>query len=164
MSDEAIFRAGSRGGFGVGGCAGWFMLAVFGPLPFALIAFTVNRWHELPVGLTIMYILSFFPLAVLFVISRLMSRYAIAVLAGGTVEIVYPFKTMRLGPGDFSRVVMQAAHLGYAPGGPIHRPDVKFARDDGAVAASVALNAFSPEDWQGFLVVLQRVRPDVRVG
>ena len=163
MGDTVIFRAGSRGGFGVGGCAGWFMLAVFGPLPFALIAFTINRWHELPVALTIFYVLSFFPLAVLFVIGRLISRYALAVERDGTVEIVYPFKTVRLGPTDFSRVVVQTAHLGYNQGVPIHRPDVKFARADGSVAASVAMNAFSSEQWQAFLAALRGARPEVRV-
>lgn len=163
MSGEAIFRTGSKGGLGVGGCGGAFMLAVFGPLPFALIAFTINVWHEAPVGLTIFYILSFFPLAVLFVIGRLISRYALAVERDGTVEIVYPFKTLRLSPSDFAWVTTQAAHLGYNQGMPIRRPDVKFVRADNHIAASVAMNAFSPQQWQDFLAALQSVRPDVRV-
>lgn len=163
MSGEAIFRTGSKGGLGVGGCGGAFMLAVFGPLPFALIAFTLNVWHEMPVVLTIFYILSFFPLAVLFTVNRLISRYALAVERDGTVEIVYPFRTVRLGPGDFTRVTTQAAHLGYNQGMPIRRPDVKFVRPDDNIAASVAMNAFSQQQWQDFLSALRSVRPDVRI-
>ena len=163
MGGDAIFRTGRKGGLGVGGCGGWFMLAVFGPLPFALIAFTLSRWHEAPVVLTIFYIASFFPLAVLFVIARLITRYALAVGRDGTVEIVYPFKTVRLAPADFAWVTTQAAHLGYNQGMAIRRPDVKFVRADNSIAASVAMHAFSQGQWQDFLAALQHARPEVRI-
>ena len=163
MSGERIFRTGSKGGLGVGGCGGYYMLAIFGPLPFALIAFTLNRWHEAPVALTIFYVLSFFPLAALYVIGRLISRYALAVERDGTVEIVYPFKTVRLGPGDFVRVTTQAAHLGYNQGMAIRRPDVTFVRADNSIAASVAMNAFSNQQWQDFLAALRSARPGLRI-
>lgn len=159
---DIVFQAGANNGLGVGGCLGAFMVGVFGIIPLALIAFTASAWREMPVILTIVWLVSFFPLAVLFVLSRVLRRYALIVGRTGWVEIVYPFKMVRLEPGDFSEVAVQSSHLGYQQGVPLRRTNVYFIRP-GHVAATVAMQAFNQEQWRDFFAALRSVRPEVVV-
>jgi len=162
MGGEVLFQAGNKGGLPFSGCMKVFMFVMFS-IPIFAIPTTFPLLPEHPILIPLVWLLFCFPVAVLIVLGRLMGRYALAVRRDGIVEIVYPFRTLRLGPADFSRVVVQSAHLGYAQGMPIRRPDVKFARHDDSIAASVAMNAFSAQQWQDFLAALRSARPDVRI-
>ena len=77
---------------------------------------------EHPILIPLVWLLFCFPVAVLIALGRLMGRYALAVERDGAVEIVYPFKTLRLAPVDIALVTSKASHLGYNQGMAIQRP------------------------------------------
>ncbi len=114
---------------------------------------------EYPVLLPAAYVLAFFPLGVLFVLRRLMARYALRLHADGAVELVLPFKTHRLPAGSLARVVFSA--VGVANRG--RQTFAGFVGVDGRVAASVAASAFSTAQWRDFLDALRKAAPHVTV-
>ncbi len=163
-ADGLEYEARNSGQLGVGGCLALWMFIVFGGMPLALIAMTWQDLGEAPIWLPVFWLVSFFPLAVLLVLRRLMGRHALRVGRSGWVEVALPFKTIRLAPGELAAI--KAASVSAATPGtaPIRRAYVYFLGPDRAVKANVAMAAFSREQWQGFYDALARVRPDVEVG
>ena len=79
-------------------------------------------------------------------------------------EIPLPFRTIRLAPGELA-AVKAASVSAAAPGpAPIRRAYVYFLAPDRSVRATLAMAAFSQEQWTAFYDALARVRPDVEVG
>lgn len=160
---EIVFQTGNPGKLPVSGCMAAFMIAMFS-IPLFAIPTTFPLLGEHPVLIPFTWLAACFPLAVLYVLARLMGRYALRVGAAGWVEIVFPFRTQRLQPGDFAAIVIQNTSLAvYTAGGAMKRADVKFVRADGKVAAFVALSAFSAAQWEGFLAAVREVRPEVAI-
>ena len=163
-ADGLEYEARNSGQLGVGGCLTLWMFAVFGGMPLALIAMTWQDLGEAPVWLPLFWLVSFFPLAVLLVLRRLMGRHALRVGRAGWVEVALPFRTIRMAPGELA-AIKAASVSAAAPGpAPIRRAYVYFLGPDRAVKANVAMAAFSQQQWQGFYDALARVRPDVEVG
>jgi hypothetical protein len=161
--DEPIFEARNRGGLAVGGCLTAAMLSVFGGMPLILVAMTWQDLEEAPVGLPAFYVVSLLPLAILYVLRRLMMRHALRVRRDGQVELVLPFKTIRMGGEDLAAVRTSTVLAGTPGSAPMRRAYAHFISADGAVKASVAMSAFPPKQWQGFFSALSGVRPDIRI-
>lgn len=154
-----IFETGNPGRLGVPAFLAVFMVVIFGMPAILLPATTWDMVPEHPVLLPAVYVLAFFPLAVLFVLRRLMARYAMRLFADGAVELVLPFKTHRLAAANLARIVFSAA--GAANRG--RQPFANFVGPDGRVAASVAASAFSTGQWHAFLDALRSTAPNVTV-
>lgn len=162
-ASERVFEAKNAGQFGVGGCLTSWMYIVFGGMPVLLVLMTIGEFSEAPVGLTIFYILSLFPLAVLFVLRRLMARYALRLYRDGAVETVLPFKSIRIAPADLAAIRTASVSAATPGTSSIRKAYVYFLSRDGASQAVVAASAFTDEQWQGFYKALAGVRPDVEV-
>jgi hypothetical protein len=161
---EVEYEARNTGQLGVGGCLGIWMYVVFGGMPLALIAMTWQDLAEAPVWLPVFWLVSFFPLAMLLVLRRLMARHALRIGRAGWVEIVLPFKTIRLAPGELA-AVKAASVTAATPGtAPIRRAYAYFLAPDRSVKATVAMAAFGQDQWAAFFDALARVRPDVEIG
>ncbi|MBX3577903.1 MAG: hypothetical protein KF723_11885 [Rhizobiaceae bacterium] len=156
---EPLFETGNPGRLGVPPAGMILMIVVFGFPAVMLPATTWSLVPEFPIMLPAFYLLALFPLAVLFVLRRLMSRYALRLLNDGTVELVLPFKTIRLSAATLSRVVFSRA--GTANRG--QQTFASFIDARGTVAASVAASAFSSGQWQGFLDALRTLAPHIAV-
>ena len=163
-ADEVVFETRNTGQLGVGGCLAGWMFVVFGGMPLALIAMTWQDLGEAPVWLPAFWLVSFFPLGVLLVLRRLMGRYALRIGRAGWIEIALPFKTIRLAPGELT-AVKAASVMAATPGtAPMRRAYAYFLGADRNVKATVAMAAFSQEQWQAFYDALARVRPEVEIG
>jgi hypothetical protein len=163
-ADGLEFEARNSGQLGVGGCLTIWMFVVFGGMPLALIAMTWQDLGEAPVWLPVFWLVSFFPLAVLLVLRRVMGRHALRIGRAGWVEVALPFKTIRMAPGELAAIKAASVSAATPGAAPIRRAYVYFLGPDRAVKANVAMAAFSQQQWQGFYDALARVRPDVEVG
>lgn len=164
IADGLEYEARNSGQLGVGGCLAIWMFVVFGGMPLALIAMTWQDVGEAPVWLPLFWLVSFFPLAVLLYLRRLMGRYALRVGRAGWVEIALPFKTIRLEPGELAAIRAASVNAATPGPAPMRRAFVYFLGPDRSVKATVAMAAFSQEQWTGFYDALARVRPEVEVG
>ena len=162
--DNLVFEARNTGQLGVGGCLTTWMYVVFSVIPIMLVLFTIGEFSEAPVGLSIFYVASLFPLAALFVLRRLMSRHALRIAGDGTVEVALPFKSVRIAPANLASI--RAASINAATPGtsPIRKAYVYFLSADGTSQAVVPFSAFTQAQWQDFYSALARVRPEVSVG
>ena len=163
-AEELAFEARNSGQLGVGGCLTIWMFVVFGGMPLALIAMTWQDLAEAPVALPAFWLVSFFPLAVLLVLRRLMGRHALRIGRSGWVEIALPFKTIRLEPGELAAIKAASVNAATPGTSPIRRAYVYFLAPDRSVKATLAMAAFAQDQWQAFYEALARVRPDVEVG
>lgn len=163
-ADELAFEARNRGQLGVGGCLAIWMFVVFGGMPLALIAMTWQDLAEAPVWLPVFWLVSFFPLAMLLVLRRLMGRYALRIGRAGWVELVLPFKTIRLAPGELAAIKAASVNAATPGPAPMRRAFVYFLGPDRSVKATVAMAAFGQPQWADFYEALARVRPDVEIG
>ena len=163
-ADELAFEARSDGRLGVGGCLTAWMFVVFGGMPLMLIAMTWQDLGQAPVWLPVFWLVSFFPLAMLLVLRRVMGRHALRIGRAGWVEVAMPFRTVRLAPGELA-AIKAAEVMAATPGtAPIRRSYAHFLGPDRSVKATVAMAAFSREQWDGFYSMLAAVRPDVEIG
>ena len=164
MADgETFFEARNSGQLGVGGCLTAVMLIVFGGIPLGLVAMTVGEIGEAPILLPLFYLVSLFPLAVLFVVRRLMTRYRLRLERGGTVEVTLPFKSVRLAPGELA-AVRTASVAAATPGtSSMQIAYAHFIGTDGQVKASIAMRVLSPEQWRDFFAALSQLHPGVEI-
>ena len=161
---ETLFEMRNSGGFGVGGCLTTVMLVVFGGIPVMLVAFTFQEVSEAPVLLPLFWLASLFPLAVLFVLRRLMQRYAVRLERNGTVEVILPFKTIRMAPDELVAVRPDTVNVATSGTAPMRRSFAHFIGPDRSVKASVAMSPFSDAQWQEFFARLAQARPEVEIG
>lgn len=161
---ELVFEARNTGQFGVGGCLTGWMYIVFGGIPVMLVLMTIGDFSEAPVGLTIFYVVSLFPLAVLFVLRRLMARHALRLYRDGAVEAALPFKSTRIAPANLAAIRTASVSAATPGTSPIRKAYVYFLSRDGTSQAVVPASAFTNEQWQGFYTALAGVRPDVEIG
>lgn len=156
-SAGVVFEARNPGKLPVPGCLGCLMVAVFGMPALMLPLIT---WKEVPQNpwLLLVYIGAFFPLGVLYVLKRLMSRYNLRVFQDGSVELVYPFKSVRIPQAELASVVLQSTYVG-AIQGPVTA--LVFASRDGRLLASLQPQAFGGDVIARFIAALRSVNPDV---
>ena len=161
---DTSFEMRNSGDLGVGGCLTIVMLVVFGGIPLMLVAMTWQELDEAPVLLPVFWLVSLFPLGALYVLRRLMRRYAVRLRHDGGVELILPFKTIRLEPGELVAVRPDTVSVATPGSAPVRRRFAHFIGPDRSVKASLAMSAFSDAQWEEFLARLARVRPDVEVG
>ena len=159
-----VFEARNTGQLGVGGCLTTWMYVVFSVIPLMLVLFTIGEFSESPIGLSLFYVASLFPLAALFVLRRLMSRHALRIAGDGTVEVALPFKSIRIAPADLASIRAASVSAATPGASPIRKAYVYFLSDDGASQAVVPFSAFTQTQWQDFYRALAAVRPEVTVG
>lgn len=162
-ADDLVYEMRNSGQLGVGGCLTSVMLIVFGGMPLMLIAMTVQDIAEAPISLPIFYLVSFLPLGILYVLWRLMKRYALRIRRDGEVELVLPFKTIRMARGELGSVKTAEVRAETPGTSPMRRTLAYFIGADGQVKANVAMAAFTGEQWQGFFAALSRARPEVTI-
>jgi hypothetical protein len=152
------FQTGNPGKLALPGFATIFMAVVLGFPAVVLPPMTWDLQPEMPILLPVLWIGACFPLAVLYVLGRLMSRYALRVFSDGSIDIVFPFKTVPIDAGKLASVRQ-------ASGGSqrMRQVFVQFVTIDGKVAADVARNAFSTVQWSGFFDALRQAAPQVAV-
>jgi hypothetical protein len=164
-SPEAfVFEARNTGQLGVGGCLTTWMYVVFSVIPLMLVLFTIGEFSEAPVGLSIFYVASLFPLVALFVLRRLMGRHALRLARDGTIEAALPFKTIRMAPGEVAAIKTATVSAATPGSANIRKAYVYFLSSDGQSRAVVPASAFTDAQWQDFYRALAAVRPEVAIG
>ena len=158
-SDQLVFSARNPGRLPVPGVLGCVMVVAFS-LPAVMLVATT--WKELPnyPWLAAAWVGSLFPLAVLYVIRRLMTRYNLRLYADGLVEIVFPFKTVRIARGELASVTAQGVYVAAIRA---RRTWLVFASRDGKVLASLSPSAFEAGVVERFLGALREVNPQVAI-
>ena len=164
VPQDIAFEMRNTGDLGVGGCLATWMLVIFGGMPLVLVAMTWQELGEEPVLLPIFWLVSLFPLAVLFVLRRLMRRYAVRLRRDGGVEVILPFKTIRLAPAELAAVRTDTVSVATPASAPARRRFAYFISPDRQVKASLAMSAFGDDQWREFFSRLAELRPDVEVG
>lgn len=158
-----VFQTGNPGRLAVPGAIAIFMTLVFGAPALMLVATTWRDLPDQPVLLPVLYLGSLFPLAVLFVLRRLMSRYALRVFDDGGVELVLPFKRRRFAAGALSGIRLQKVTMAvYQGGAAMRREHVHFIGADGSPAETMAVGAFSRSQWDAFFASLRERLPGLR--
>lgn len=154
-----IFQAGNAGGLPVPPVIGCFMMGAFG-LPAVMVVATT--WRQIPQypWLLLVYLASLFPFLVLWVIKRLMSRYALRVFSSGDVEVVFPFKTVRIGRFDLATVAITS---NYVHAINARRYWIVLADRAGKTLATFSPSAFTPQSLQAFVAAVLQVNPSVQV-
>ena len=90
-------------------------------------------------------------------------RSAVSSCFGG-VDLILPFKTIRLDPGELAAVRTDAVSVATPGTAPIRRQFAHFIAPDRSVKASIAMSAFGDEQWREFFARLAQTRPDVEIG
>ena len=137
----------------------WLIGSVFTLPSIALVLFTFHELGETP-WLAIFYVLSLFPLAVLLVLYRLMTRYRLRFFSDGEAEIVFPFSTVRLDRNNLAQVMIKRH---YQPTTNSHREWIHFIDKNGKTITSLAPMAFSHAEIEQFFAMIRQHRPDVTI-
>ncbi len=135
------------------------MVIAFGMPAVACVLFTI---HELPGNpwLLLLYLAAMFPLLVLYVLARLMSRYGLVVFRNGDVDIIYPFSKVSVNAGKLGSIVSDSR---YIPAMKSHMTWFRFVDNDGQIIFSLAKNAFSHQVYSDFFAALQAANPGIRI-
>jgi hypothetical protein len=132
-------------------------------LPLLVIPMTFNQVTSNP-WVLLFWLAAPFPLTMLYLLRRLFTRFAIALYADGSVEIVQPFSRCTIAAGKLRSVIAmrQQMHLG-EPGMRTSIPWLYFydAKDQQITHVSPA--AFRAEDIAGFLRMLAERFPAIGI-
>ena len=155
-----VFETGNRGTLPVPRVIGCLMVVVFGVPALMLVATT---WREVPKypWLIAVYLASLFPFLVLFVVSRLMARYALRVHADGGVDVVLPFKTVRIAKADLAAITLTSTYVAATNA---RRSWVVLSSPDGATWTTFSPSAFDAKAFEQFLAAVREVNPNVKIG
>ena len=137
----------------------WLIGSVFALPSIALVLFTCHELGEMP-WLAIFYVVSLFPLAVLLVLYRLMTRYRLRFFSDGEAEIVFPFSTVRLDRNNLAQIMIKRH---FQPTTNSHREWIHFIDKSGKTITSLAPMAFSPAEIEQFFAMIRQHRPDVTI-
>lgn len=154
-SSEVIYQTDSSSG-------GWKILiwligTVFAIPSTALVLFTFHDLNKAP-WLAILYLVSLFPLAVLLVLYRLITRYRLRFYSNGVAEIVFPFSTVRLDRENLSQIMIKRH---FQPSTNSHREWIHFIDKSGKTITSLAPLAFSQAEIEQFFAMFRQYRTDV---
>jgi hypothetical protein len=153
VRNNVLFQTQNQGSFGVSSLLEIFLFMVFAMPAIVLPLFTFHELPETP-WVALLYPIGFFPLGVLFVLKRLMTRYALRVYETGAAEIVFPFRTFRIASEDLSRIVLETAYVAAVSS---NRTWIRFDR----ILTSLSPMAFSSEELQLFFEAIQKANPSL---
>ncbi len=135
------------------------MIVAFGLPALACILFTLQDLPQNP-WLIILYLVACFPLAVLFVLARLMSRYALAVFENGDLEVKLPFSRVTVAAGTLDSIVLESRYVAATKS---QMSWFRFVDRDGRVILSLASSAFSNQVFEDFFKAARASNPSLRV-
>ncbi len=133
------------------------MVSVFSIPLFAIPLIPLKEVLSTPL-LMLLYPIACFPLTVLYVLKRLMTRYALRVYENGDAHIVFPFKTVHLKRGSLREVVVATRFVSAVNG---YRTWIQFVAVSGNILASLSPNAFESEPLQQFIAALMETNPNL---
>ncbi len=131
------------------------MFIAFGMPAAACILFTI---HELPQHpwLILLYVISCFPVAVLFVLRRLMSRYALAVYENGDLEVTFPFSRKVLPSGSIEKITADSRYVAATQS---RMSWIRFVGQKDKIHLSLARSTFSDQVFADFFAAAKARNP-----
>ncbi len=157
---ETLFEYKNRWTLGMPRPIQFIMFLVFG-FPALVPLMTWKLVAETP-WIIVLWIACCFPLTVLYVLGRLMSRYGLRVFSNGDVEIIFPFSRVSIAGNNLKGIVAERFYVEATKG---YVTWIRFVDAGGHVLASVSPIAFPSETWSGFVESLRQAKPglDVRL-
>jgi hypothetical protein len=144
------------------GLIGWlFMGAILGGIPLmGLLIVLVQLGASDPVTTLIVSLVCTIPIAILYTLHRLFTKFRLSILLDGTVEYIQPFKTSRFAVTQIATAGWSSTHVAAAN----RRVSWLILGD----AAGKKLEAISPISFdeaalQEFVAKLQTLNPNLRV-
>ncbi|MBL8310705.1 MAG: hypothetical protein JNL19_09815 [Burkholderiales bacterium] len=154
----------NKGGLPLPGIVQGIMYVVFS-FPLIVIPMT---WSEVPKNpkILLFWPLMCIPLAVMYVLRRAFSRFAVTLYQDGSVTVTQPFNSQQMSREQLHTIVTKVAnaHVGGSTA-PIRAPIpwlYFFDRNDNLLS-KVSPSGFDHGDIERMLEAIHRVRPDVRI-
>lgn len=135
------------------------MFIAFGLPAVACVLFTFQELPQNP-WLFGLYLVSLFPLAVLYLLTRLMSRYALAVYENGDLEITFPFSREVLPAGSVARVSSDSRYVAATAS---QWTWFRFVGQEDKILLSLAGSAFPQNVLADFLAAAKSVNPKLQI-
>lgn len=156
---KPTFEMKSEGRMPIPSVLFYFMLVMFGLPAVMLFLTTIGEVFETP-WLVGVYLVSWFPIALLFFLKWALARYAVRLYMDRTIEILYPFKTVRVSLHEVTTagVVMiptNRRHMSMA--------HVVLGSADGATVATFSANMFDANQIERFFVELIKLAPQIAI-
>lgn len=138
----------------------WLMYVMFS-MPLLMIPMTLTDVPETP-GLLLAYPFCFLPLGVLWLLKRLMGRYAITLFHDGRLEVTLPFKTDRFAAGTLKRVAIHQTRM-HISGRVTVRTFLQLIGANDKLLAHFDVAAFPQADVEGLLAALRQLDPQIPI-
>lgn len=137
----------------------YFMMVMFGLPAVMVFLTTIGDIGESP-WLIFVYLGSWMPVALLFGLKHVLSRYAVHIQQDHTVEIVHPFKTQRFSAQQIDTAGISSVR---SQGGRVVQYYVVLGDSTGKALASFSATMFTPEQIEEFFQALQHSTPTVNI-
>jgi hypothetical protein len=158
------FEIRNRGGLPLPAVIQGIMLLVFA-MPLIVIPMTFSEVAKHPMVLLV-WLAACFPLALMYVLKRLFTRFAVALYQDGGVRITQPFTTHNISREQLATIVTRTnqAHVGGAnTAARVAVPWMYFFDSADKKLAQVSPAGFDASDIEKLLGEVRRLRPDVRI-
>jgi hypothetical protein len=144
------------------GLFGWlFMGAMLGGIPLMAVAIVVAQMGASDPGTTAIVSLTFMiPVAILYALHRLFTKFRLSVLSDGSIEYVQPFKTMRLAPGHIATMNWSATRI-HASNRQMNWLVLGDAQ--GNKIEAISPMAFGDKALRDFVAVVLKANPNTRM-
>jgi hypothetical protein len=136
------------------------MVVAFGGPALACIMFTLQDLPQNP-WLVFLYMVACFPLVVLVILARLMSRYALAVYGNGDLEVTLPFSKVTVAAGKLDSIVPESRYVAATKS---QMTWLRFVDHDGRVILSLSSSSFSNQVFDDFFAAARATNPTLRIG
>jgi hypothetical protein len=151
------FEAKNPGSLGLPIWLSFLMVSLFS-IPLLLIPMIpISEIVKTP-ALLVFYPIAVFPLGVLYVLRRLMTRYGLRVYENGDARIEFPFKIVQIKQGTLREIVVQTRFVAALNG---YRTWIQFVDLSGRILASLSPNAFASEPLHQFIAAVKETNPGV---
>lgn len=144
------------------GLAGWIFIGlILGGIPLLGLIVTVTEMGASSPGVAAaVAAVCLIPIAILYAVYRLFTKFRLSILSDGTVEFVEPFKTTRLSKAQVASAHWRSTYMAPA------RTQVNWlilADGSGAGLAAISPMAFDSGALAAFLEALKSARPDLKI-
>lgn len=154
-----LFATKNPGKLGVPLWIAIVMVVAFSIPLFALPFIRLSDIYETPL-LILIYPAAFFPLSLLYLLRRLMTRYALRVYEDGSLDVIYPFTAIHIPRERLQELFFETHFIATVNG---NRTWIRFVDSKAEVIATLSPNAFDRESLDGFIAALKATNVGLKV-
>lgn len=134
------------------------MIVAFGMPSIACFLFTLQELPQHP-WLVLVYLVSLFPMAVLYLLARFMGRYALKVYENGDLEVTFPFSKKILSSGSVSKITSDSRYVAATKS---TMTWIRFVSHEGQILLSLAGSVFAKQVFDEFVAAAKSANPQLR--